>query len=68
MTAKSITAIINKLNRNLNYKNCIKHSISNSVDLAHIWIDDSIYKHSPKTFFLIKNDSGYIGAVLEPIK
>ena len=65
MTAKSITTIINGLNKNPNYKNCIKHSISNTVDLAHIWIRDSIYKHNPQTFFLIKNDHEYVGAVLD---
>ena len=65
MTAKSITTIINGLNKNPKYKNCIKHSISNTVDLAHIWIENSIYKHSPKTFFLIKNDHEYVGAGLD---
>jgi hypothetical protein len=65
MTAKSITTIINGLNKNPNYRNCIKHSISNTVDLAHIWIENSICKHSPKTFFLIKNDHEYVGAVVD---
>jgi hypothetical protein len=65
MTAKSITTIINGLNKNPNYRNCIKYSISNTVDLAHIWIENSICKHSPKTFFLIKNDHEYVGAVLD---
>jgi hypothetical protein len=65
MTAKSITTIINGLNKNPNYKNCIKYSISNTVDLAHIWIENSICKHSPKTFFLIKNDHEYVGAVVD---
>jgi hypothetical protein len=65
MTAKSITTIINGLNKNPNYRNCIKYSISNTVDLAHIWIENSICKHSPKTFFLIKNDHEYVGAVVD---
>jgi hypothetical protein len=65
MTEKSIIAILNGLNRNPNYRNCIKHSISKDVELAHIWIEKSIYKHSPKTFFLIKKDNEYVGAVLD---
>jgi hypothetical protein len=65
MTEKSIIAIINILNRNPNYKNCIKHSISKNVDFAHIWIENSRLKHSPKSFFLIKKDTKYVGAVLD---
>lgn len=65
MTEKSIIAIINILNRNPNYKNCIKHSISKNVDFAHIWIENSRLKHSPKPFFLIKKDTKYVGAVLD---
>lgn len=57
MTEKSILSIINKLNRFPNYKNCIKHSISKNVDFAHVWIENSRLKHSPKSFFLIKKDN-----------
>lgn len=65
MTEKSIIAILNGLNRNPYYGNCIKHSISKNVELAHIWIENSRHKHSPKTFFLIKKDNEYVGAVLD---
>lgn len=51
MSEDSIISIINKLNRNPNYKNCIRHSISKNVELAHIWLENSMHKHSPKTFF-----------------
>lgn len=67
MTAKSIIAIINILNRNPNYKNCIKHSISNTVELAHIWIENSRHNHRPQTFFLIKEGNEYVGAVVDMI-
>lgn len=67
MTAKSIIAIINILNRNPNYKNCIKHSISNTVELAHIWIEKSRHIHRPQTFFLIKEGNEYVGAVVDMI-
>ena len=65
MTEKSIIAILNGLNRNPYYRNCIKHSISKNVELAHIWIENSRHKHSPKTFFLIRNENEYVGAVLD---
>lgn len=65
MTSSSIISIINKLNRNPNYKNCIKHSISKNVDFAHIWVENSRLKHSPKPFFLIKKDNEYVGAILD---
>lgn len=65
MTDKSIIQIINKLNRYPDFKGCIKVGIGKNVELGHIWIDNSIYKHSPKTFFLIKNDNEYVGAVLD---
>ncbi|GGA88042.1 hypothetical protein GCM10008015_30780 [Flavobacterium palustre] len=65
MKSSSITSIINKLNRKSYYKNCIKHSISKNVDFAHIWIENSRLKHSPKPFFLIKKDNEYVGAVLD---
>lgn len=65
MTEKSIVSIIHRLNKNPNYKNCIKHSISNNVDFAHIWIENSRLKHSPKSFFLIKKGNEYIGTVLD---
>lgn len=65
MTSSSIKSLINKINENPNYKKCIKHSISKNVELAHIWIKSTFYKNNPQTFFLIKNDFGYIGAVLD---
>ncbi|UFH34432.1 GNAT family N-acetyltransferase [Flavobacterium acetivorans] len=65
MSEESIISIINILNRNPNYKNCIKHLISKNVDFAHIWIENSRLKHSPKPFFLIKKDTKYVGAVLD---
>lgn len=65
MSEDSIISIINKLNRYPNYKNCIKHSISEHVELAHIWIESSMHKHSPKTFFLIKKENEYVGTVLD---
>lgn len=65
MSEDSIISIINKLNRNPNYKNCIRHSISKNVELAHIWLENSMHKHSPKTFFLIKKENEYVGAVLD---
>jgi hypothetical protein len=65
MKSSSIISLINKINKNENYKKCIKHSISNNVEFAHVWIEKSIYKHSPKIFFLIKNDNEYVGAILD---
>jgi hypothetical protein len=65
MSEASIISIINKLNRYPNYKQCIKHSISENVEFAHIWIENCRLKHSPKSFFLIKKDNKYVGAVLD---
>lgn len=65
MSEESIICIINKLNRYPDYKNCIKHSLTNTVELTHIWINSAFYRNNPQTFFLIKNDFGYIGAVLD---
>ncbi|MBU0942096.1 MAG: GNAT family N-acetyltransferase [Bacteroidetes bacterium] len=65
MSEESIISIINKLNRYPNYKNCIKHSISKNVELAHIWINSTFYRNNPQTFFLIKNEIEYVGAVLD---
>lgn len=65
MTEKSIIAIINKLNRYPNYKNCIKHVLSKNVELAHVWINSIFYTNNPQTFFLIKNEIEYVGAVLD---
>ena len=65
MTDKYIIKLINSLNRKLDQKDCIKHSISKNVDFAHVWINSTFYKNNPQTFFLIKNDFGYIGAVLD---
>lgn len=65
MTEKSIIAIINKLNRYPHYKNCIKHALSKNVEFAHVWINSVFYTNNPQTFFLIKNEIEYVGAVLD---
>lgn len=65
MTDKYIITLINSLNGKPDQKDCIKHSISKNVELAHIWIENSMHKHSPKTFFLIKKENEYVGAVLD---
>lgn len=67
MSEALIISIINKLNRYPNYKQCIKHSISENVEFAHIWIENCRLKDSPKSFFLIKKDNKYVGAVLDMI-
>lgn len=65
MSEESIISIINKLNRYPNYKNCIKHALSKNVEFAHVWINSVFYTNNPQTFFLIKNEIEYVGAVLD---
>jgi hypothetical protein len=66
MTDKYIIQLINKLNRNSNYKDCIKVGIGNNVELAHVWVNEPFSdSHVPYTYFLIKEEVKYIGAVLD---
>lgn len=66
MTDKYIIQLLNKLNRNPNSKNCIKVGIGKNVELAHIWHNQCFSKsHIPCTFFLIKENDKYVGAVLD---
>lgn len=65
MTEKQIIQLINKLNRFPNFKDCIKVGIGKNVELAHIWDNDGFSEsHIPYTYFLIKENNKYIGAVL----
>ena len=66
MTDKSLIKLINKLNRFPNYKDCVKVGISKNIDLAHIW-DNEGFSNSyiPDTYFLIKDNDKYIGAVFD---
>lgn len=66
MTDKYIIQLLNKLNRFPNYKECIKVGISKNVELAHIWGKEGFSdSHIPDTYFLIKENNKYIGAVLD---
>ena len=65
MQTSSIINIINKLNKNSFKDNIIKHSISNNVEFAHIWIKEKYNSNIPYNFFLIRNDIEYVGAVLD---
>ncbi len=66
MTDKYIIKLINKLNRFPNYKDCVKVGISKNVELAHIWYKEGFSdSHVPYTYFLIKDNNKYIGAVLD---
>ena len=66
MTEKYILQLINKLNRFPNYKDCVKVGISKNVELAHIWYKEGFSdSHVPYTYFLIKDNNKYIGAVLD---
>lgn len=62
MTDKYIIHLINKLNRNPNLKDCIKLELSKNVELANIWSNNEYLPHS---YFLIKENDNYIGAVLD---
>lgn len=66
MTDKSIIQLIGKLNRYPDFKDCIKVGIGTNVELAHIWYKDGFSdNHIPYTYFLIKENEKYIGAVLD---
>ncbi len=66
MTDKNIIQLINKLNRNPNFKDCIKVGIGKNVDLAHLWDNETFSDcHIPYTYFLIKEEEKYVGAVLD---
>ena len=67
MRNSKLLSLVNQLNRSPNSKNIIRHSISENVDFAHIWIDDTFYKHRPKTFFLIKNNVEFVGIVFDMV-
>lgn len=64
MRNSTLLSLVNQLNRNPNSKNIIRQSISDGVDLAHIWINDTFYEHRPKTFFLNKLPQGRATEVL----
>ena len=65
MTDKYIIQLINKLNRFPNYKDCVKVGIGKNVELAHIWYKEGFSdSHVPYTYFLIKDNDNYVGAVL----
>ncbi|WP_310560667.1 hypothetical protein [Flavobacterium sp.] len=66
MTDKSIIQLIDKLNRYPDFKDCIKVGIGKNVELAHIWYKDGFSdSHIPYTYFLIKENDKYVGAVLD---
>jgi altronate dehydratase len=66
LTDKHIIKLINNLNRNPNFKDCIKVGISSNVELAHIWYNSEFSdRHVSYTYFLIKENNKYIGAVLD---
>lgn len=66
LTDKYIIQLLNKLNRFPNYKECVKAGISKNVELAHIWYKEGFSdSHVPYTYFLIKDNNKYIGAVLD---
>jgi hypothetical protein len=66
LTDKYIIQLINKLNRFPNHKNCVKVGIGKNVELAHIWDkEDFSDSHKPYTYFLIKENEKYVGAVLD---
>lgn len=66
MTEKQIIQLINKLNRFPNYKDCVKIGIGKNVELAHIW-EKEVFSNSqiPDTYFFIKENEKYVGAVLD---
>lgn len=65
MQTSAIISIINKLNKGSFRDNIVKHSISPSVEFAHIWIKEKYNSNIPYNFFLIKNELEYVGAVLD---
>nr|WP_315216109.1 hypothetical protein [uncultured Flavobacterium sp.] len=66
MTDKSIIQLIDKLNRYPDFKDCIKVGIGKNVELAHMWYKDGFSdSHIPYTYFLIKENDKYVGAVLD---
>lgn len=66
MTDKYIIQLINKLNRFPNYKDCVKVGIGKNVEIAHIWYKEGFSdSHVPYTYFLIKDNDNYVGAVLD---
>jgi hypothetical protein len=66
LTDKYIIQLINKLNRFPNHKDCVKVGIGKNVELAHIWEKENFSNsHIPYTYFLIKENEKYVGAVLD---
>lgn len=62
MTEKHIIQLINKLNRIPNLKDCVKLELSKNVELAYIWSNN---EYLPDSYFLIKENEIYVGAVLD---
>jgi hypothetical protein len=66
LTDKNIIQLINKLNRFPNHKDCVKVGIGKNVELAHIWEKEEFSNsHKPSTYFLIKENEKYVGAVFD---
>jgi hypothetical protein len=66
LTDKYIIQLINNLNRFPNHKDCVKVGIGKNIELAHIW-EKEVFSdsHKPYTYFLIKENEKYVGAVLD---
>lgn len=62
MTEAKIIKILNQLNRYPNLKDCVKLELSKNIELAHIWSNNI---HLPQTYFFIKENETYVGAVLD---
>jgi hypothetical protein len=71
MTEKTIAKFIKKLNQNINQETIFIQPISDNIDFAIAWdnfpkITDSIIGNEyPYSFYFIKNEGNYIGAVLD---
>ena len=65
MTNKEIQSYINKLNNNTYAKTIFKYQISDNVDYAKVWQSQNTKDIIPYRFFFIKNNSNYVGAVLD---
>lgn len=65
MKESQIQSFLNKLNNNKYSKTIFKHQIGVNVDYAKVWESITSTQQKPYSFFFIKSNNRYIGAVLD---
>ena len=65
MKESQIQSFLNKLNNNQYSKTIFKHQIGVNVDYAKVWESIKSTQQKPHSFFFIKSNDKYVGAVLD---